>query len=81
MVLLDWNKRQLDGWTEDVYPMGDYMTRVFRPLSLSPRAMPQARDAPCPREPVVMSTPGGLFRGEELPVVKALRHGAGLCEN
>ena len=24
VVLLDWNKRQLDGWTEDVYPMGDY---------------------------------------------------------
>ena len=22
VVLLDWNKRQLDGWTEDVYPMG-----------------------------------------------------------
>ena len=27
MVLLDWNKRQLDGWTEDVYPMGDYMAK------------------------------------------------------
>ncbi len=24
VVLLDWNKRQLDGWTDDVYPMGDY---------------------------------------------------------
>ena len=27
MVLLDWNKRQLDGWTEDVYPMGDYVAK------------------------------------------------------
>ena len=27
VVLLDWNKRQLDGWTEDVYPMGDYMAK------------------------------------------------------
>lgn len=24
VVLLDWNKRQLDGWTNDVLPMGDY---------------------------------------------------------
>ena len=24
VVLLDWNKRQLDGWTDDVLPMGDY---------------------------------------------------------
>lgn len=27
VVLLDWNKRQLDGWTEDVYPMGDYVSK------------------------------------------------------
>jgi len=27
VVLLDWNKRQLDGWTEDVYPMGDYVAK------------------------------------------------------
>ena len=27
MVLLDWNKRQLDGWTEDIYPMGDYVAK------------------------------------------------------
>lgn len=27
VVLLDWNKRQLDGWTDDVYPMGDYMAK------------------------------------------------------
>ena len=27
VVLLDWNKRQLDGWTEDVFPMGDYMAK------------------------------------------------------
>ena len=25
VLLLDWNKRQLDGWTENVYPMGDYV--------------------------------------------------------
>ena len=25
VVLLDWNKRQLDGWTDDVIPMGDYV--------------------------------------------------------
>lgn len=28
VVLLDWNKRQLDGWTEDVYPMGDYVAKL-----------------------------------------------------
>ena len=28
VVLLDWNKRQLDGWTEDVYPMGDYVQKL-----------------------------------------------------
>lgn len=28
VVLLDWNKRQLDGWTEDVYPMGDYTAKL-----------------------------------------------------
>ncbi|MDO5399585.1 MAG: transketolase [Eubacteriales bacterium] len=27
VVLLDWNKRQLDGWTDDVYPMGDYVKK------------------------------------------------------
>ena len=27
VVLLDWNKRQLDGWTRDVYPMGDYVAK------------------------------------------------------
>ena len=27
VVLLDWNKRQLDGWTNDVYPMGDYVKK------------------------------------------------------
>ena len=27
VVLLDWNKRQLDGWTENVYPMGDYVAK------------------------------------------------------
>ena len=41
-------------------------TWELRPFSLSPRAMPQARDVPCPREPVVMSTPGVLFRSQWL---------------
>ena len=27
VVLLDWNKRQLDGWTKDVYPMGDFVAK------------------------------------------------------
>ena len=27
VVILDWNKRQLDGWTKDVYPMGDYVAK------------------------------------------------------
>lgn len=27
VVMLDWNKRQLDGWTNDVYPMGDYVKK------------------------------------------------------
>ena len=27
VVLLDWNKRQLDGWTDDVFPMGDYVKK------------------------------------------------------
>ena len=27
VVLLDWNKRQLDGWTKDVFPMGDYVKK------------------------------------------------------
>lgn len=27
VVLLDWNKRQLDGWIEDVYPMGDFAAK------------------------------------------------------
>lgn len=28
VVLLDWNKRQLDGWTEEVLPMGDYVAKL-----------------------------------------------------
>ena len=28
VVLLDWNKRQLDGWTQDVYPMGDFVQKL-----------------------------------------------------
>lgn len=28
VVLLDWNKRQLDGWTDDVFPMGDYVAKM-----------------------------------------------------
>ena len=28
VVLLDWNKRQLDGWTNEVYPMGDYVAKL-----------------------------------------------------
>lgn len=28
VLLLDWNKRQLDGWTENVYPMGDYVAKL-----------------------------------------------------
>ena len=27
VVLLDWNKRQLDGFTDDVLPMGDYVAK------------------------------------------------------
>ncbi|MGN0985672.1 MAG: transketolase [Candidatus Enterenecus sp.] len=27
VVLLDWNKRQLDGWTDEVYPMGDFVAK------------------------------------------------------
>ncbi|MCD7756104.1 MAG: transketolase [Firmicutes bacterium] len=27
VVLLDWNKRQLDGWTQNVFPMGDYVAK------------------------------------------------------
>ena len=27
VVLLDWNKRQLDGWTKDIFPMGDYVAK------------------------------------------------------
>ena len=27
VVLLDWNKKQLDGWTDDVFPMGDYAAK------------------------------------------------------
>ena len=27
VVLLDWNKRQLDGWTDNVYPMGDFVAK------------------------------------------------------
>ena len=28
VVLLDWNKKQLDGWTDDVLPMGDYVAKL-----------------------------------------------------
>lgn len=28
VVLLDWNKRQLDGWTDDILPMGDYVAKL-----------------------------------------------------
>ncbi len=28
VVLLDWNKRQLDGWTDEVYPMGDFVAKL-----------------------------------------------------
>ena len=28
VVLLDWNKRQLDGWTDNVYPMGDFAAKL-----------------------------------------------------
>jgi len=28
VVLLDWNKRQLDGWTEEVFPMGDFGAKL-----------------------------------------------------
>ena len=28
VVLLDWNKRQLDGWTQDVYPMSDLHAKL-----------------------------------------------------
>ncbi len=27
VVLLDWNKRQLDGYTDEIYPMGDYVAK------------------------------------------------------
>lgn len=27
VLLLDWNKRQLDGWVDDIYPMGDYVAK------------------------------------------------------
>lgn len=27
VVMLDWNKRQLDGWTKDIFPMGDYVAK------------------------------------------------------
>ena len=27
VVLLDWNKRQLDGYTDDIFPMGDYVAK------------------------------------------------------
>ena len=35
VVLLDWNKRQLDGWTEDIYPMGDYVAK-FQAFGFDP---------------------------------------------
>ena len=35
VVLLDWNKRQLDGWTDDVLPMGDYEAK-FRAFGFDP---------------------------------------------
>ncbi len=28
VVLLDWNKKQLDGWTDEVYPMGDFLAKL-----------------------------------------------------
>lgn len=28
VLLLDWNKRQLDGWTDDVFPMGDFAAKL-----------------------------------------------------
>ncbi len=28
VVLLDWNKRQLDGWTDEVFPMGDFVAKL-----------------------------------------------------
>lgn len=28
VFLLDWNKRQLDGWVDDIYPMGDYVAKL-----------------------------------------------------
>lgn len=28
VVLLDWNKRQLDGWTDEIYPMGDFVKKL-----------------------------------------------------
>ncbi len=28
VVLLDWNKRQLDGWTDEIFPMGDYVAKL-----------------------------------------------------
>ncbi len=28
VLLLDWNKKQLDGWTEDVLPMGDFVAKL-----------------------------------------------------
>ncbi len=27
VVLLDWNKKQLDGWTDEICPMGDYVAK------------------------------------------------------
>ena len=28
VVMLDWNKRQLDGWTEEIYDMGDFTAKM-----------------------------------------------------
>lgn len=28
VVLLDWNKRQLDGYTDEMYPMGDFVAKL-----------------------------------------------------
>jgi len=28
VLLLDWNKKQLDGWTDDIFPMGDFVKKL-----------------------------------------------------
>lgn len=39
VVLLDWNKRQLDGFTRDVYPMGDFEEK-FRAFGFETATIP-----------------------------------------